>query len=132
MPLCIGFKEFATRLQHFMGRKPKAKRRSITISAPYNFKHESANLPGISEDEITILKEKAAASRLGVADGAADGGAATAAPSASLRIPGGTSPGGRPTRPAPPSPVRTTITPSVHITPNTPISPSVADANNMI
>ncbi|KAI1360416.1 hypothetical protein F5Y08DRAFT_48369 [Xylaria arbuscula] len=74
---CIFFGTFTTRLQRLVGMKSKAaaataakeKRNSypLQISAPFNFKHETISLPGLSEDDIAILKEKAAASRLGVA-----------------------------------------------------------------
>ncbi|KAH7035515.1 uncharacterized protein B0I36DRAFT_318518 [Microdochium trichocladiopsis] len=67
---CISLKGFTVRVQKLMGIKRKAAhRRSLRISAPFNFVHESSALPGISEDEISILKEKAAASRIGVAPG---------------------------------------------------------------
>ncbi|KAI0482025.1 hypothetical protein GGR56DRAFT_618182 [Xylariaceae sp. FL0804] len=66
----MAFKTFTARLQRLIGlNKPKttpAEKRSLQISAPFNFVHETVSLPGVSEDEIAILKEKAAASRLGV------------------------------------------------------------------
>ncbi|KAI0103221.1 hypothetical protein GGR51DRAFT_525098 [Nemania sp. FL0031] len=73
--ICIPFKTFTTRLQRLVGLKSKAaaaaaneKRNShiLHISAPFNFKHETVSLPGLSEDDIALLKEKAAASRLRV------------------------------------------------------------------
>ncbi|KAJ1331801.1 hypothetical protein MN608_05264 [Microdochium nivale] len=73
MAECISFKALTFRVQKLIGLKRKAAhRRSLRISAPFNFVHESSALPGISEDEISILKEKAAASRIGVAPGSPD------------------------------------------------------------
>ncbi|KXJ95656.1 hypothetical protein Micbo1qcDRAFT_201016 [Microdochium bolleyi] len=49
---CISFKGITVRVQKLMGIKRKAAhRRSLRISAPFNFVHESSALPGISEDE---------------------------------------------------------------------------------
>ncbi|KAI2638228.1 hypothetical protein GGS21DRAFT_488929 [Xylaria nigripes] len=64
---CIFFNSFTTRLQRLIGFKSKAaaaneKRASMQISAPFNFRHESVMLPGLAEDELAILKEKAVAS----------------------------------------------------------------------
>ncbi|KAI0396738.1 hypothetical protein F5Y17DRAFT_78875 [Xylariaceae sp. FL0594] len=72
---CMMFPNFSARLQRLLGLKTKAAARDkrtsqiMKISAPFNFKHETVSLPGLSEDEITLLKEKAAASRIGVIDG---------------------------------------------------------------
>ncbi|KAI1502375.1 hypothetical protein F5X99DRAFT_408105 [Biscogniauxia marginata] len=115
---CLTFKAFAARLHRLLGAKTKGstpKRQSLQIltlaavpplqSAPFNFKHETVSLPGVSEDEITILKEKARASRLGVASDA----------SSSF---------GNPRKaPAPPSAIRP-VTPVVQVTPSTPVSPT--------
>lgn len=49
-------------------RQRKEEKPTLEISAPFNFKREPVCLPGISEDEISILREKAAASRIGVAE----------------------------------------------------------------
>ncbi|KAH6895606.1 hypothetical protein B0T10DRAFT_557801 [Thelonectria olida] len=49
-------------------RKDKQQRGSVQISAPFNLKREPVSLPGISEDEIAMLRDKAAASRIGIAD----------------------------------------------------------------
>jgi hypothetical protein len=66
---CMGLRGFTSRLVRLIGlkQKPQPQRRTLQISKPFNFKHVNASLPGYSEDEIAILKEKAAASRLGVA-----------------------------------------------------------------
>jgi hypothetical protein len=49
-------------------RKQQQRKPTLEISAPFDFKREAVCLPGISEDEISILREKAAASRIGVAE----------------------------------------------------------------
>ncbi|KAI1819844.1 hypothetical protein F4861DRAFT_543540 [Xylaria intraflava] len=70
---CIFINDFTGRLQRLIGLKSKAhaaaagaaadeKRSSLQISAPFNFKHETVSLPGLSEDELEVLKEKAMAS----------------------------------------------------------------------
>ncbi|KAK7751374.1 hypothetical protein SLS62_006630 [Diatrype stigma] len=108
---CLSLRGFASRLQRLIGLKSKVqtpKRRSLQISAPFNFKHESVILPGVSEDEIAILKEKAAASRLGVASEDSDAGPAFGSPRRA---------------PAPPSGLRP-VTPTVQATPSTPLSPA--------
>ncbi|KAH9883804.1 hypothetical protein F4778DRAFT_617715 [Xylariomycetidae sp. FL2044] len=113
MPNCTGLRAFTARLVRLIGVKSKSapsEKRTLQISAPFNFKHENATLPGVSEDEIAILKEKAAASRVGVAsDGSSSIGSPRKAP------------------PVPSAPLRP-ITPTVKVTPSTPISP----ADNMI
>ncbi|EFY93434.1 hypothetical protein MAC_00672 [Metarhizium acridum CQMa 102] len=54
-----------TRLQSLLRDRRRA-RRDIEISAPFDLKLEPATLPGVSQEEISILREKAAASRIGV------------------------------------------------------------------
>ncbi|KAI0538119.1 hypothetical protein GGR58DRAFT_320101 [Xylaria digitata] len=113
---CMLFNYFTARLQRLVGLKSKAaaaaaseKRnsRTLQISAPFNFKHESISLPGLSEDDIAILKEKAAASRLGVAGTNKDGSSIFGSPRKAPR--------------APPSPVRA-ANPVVLASPSTPLS----------
>ncbi|KAI1336608.1 hypothetical protein F5Y15DRAFT_197466 [Xylariaceae sp. FL0016] len=50
---CMAIKTFATRLQRLVGFKKAvpSEKRSLQISAPFNFKHETVSLPGVSEDE---------------------------------------------------------------------------------
>ncbi|KAI1373255.1 hypothetical protein F4677DRAFT_225444 [Hypoxylon crocopeplum] len=58
-----GFRAFTARLQKFMGVKTKptpSEKAPLQISAPFNFKHETVSLPGVSEDEIAVLKHQAA------------------------------------------------------------------------
>jgi len=62
-------KRLCLRLQAVAGsRRRKPTKRVLQISAPFDFRKEETMLPGLSEDEISVLREKAAASRLGVAD----------------------------------------------------------------
>ncbi|TGJ86719.1 hypothetical protein E0Z10_g2025 [Xylaria hypoxylon] len=119
---CMLFSNFTTRLQRLVGLKSKAaaaaaaaaaageKRNSHTlqISAPFNFKHETISLPGLSEDDIAILKEKAAASRLGVAGANKDGSSTFGSPRKAPR--------------APPSPLQVAVAPVVVVAPDTPLS----------
>ncbi|KAI1642145.1 uncharacterized protein F4817DRAFT_309210 [Daldinia loculata] len=106
MTSCIGgFRAFTARLQKLIGvksSKPVSEKPALQISAPFNFKHETLSLPGVSEDEIAILKEQAAASRFGAANSSSFGTPRKA--------------------PAPPSSLRP-VTPVLKVTPSTPISP---------
>ncbi|KAK2071766.1 hypothetical protein P8C59_006164 [Phyllachora maydis] len=49
-------------------RKSKQPKRVLEISAPFNFKKETGMLPGISEQELSLLREKELVGRIGVAD----------------------------------------------------------------
>jgi hypothetical protein len=51
-----------------MLRRRKQEKPMPQISAPFNLKSEPVSLPGVSEDELSILREKAAASRIGIAE----------------------------------------------------------------
>ncbi|KAI1746471.1 hypothetical protein F4782DRAFT_536437 [Xylaria castorea] len=93
---CMVLNTFTARLHRLVGSKSKAaataakeKRNSHTlqISAPFNFKRETISLPGLSEDEIATLKEKVAASRLGVSDDSNDSSSAFGSPRKALRAP---------------------------------------------
>ncbi|KFA67766.1 hypothetical protein S40285_09877 [Stachybotrys chlorohalonatus IBT 40285] len=46
----------------------RKQKRNVQISAPFNLRLEPTAFPGITEDEINILREKAAASCIGVAE----------------------------------------------------------------
>ncbi|OTB01107.1 hypothetical protein M426DRAFT_14824 [Hypoxylon sp. CI-4A] len=106
MTSCIGgFRAFVARLQKLIGVKSEPtsyEKPALQISAPFNFKHETFSLPGVSEDEIAILKEQAASSRFGATD-----------PS-SFGTP----------RKAPSPPSLRPVTPVLKVTPSTPISPT--------
>ncbi|KAK4454460.1 hypothetical protein QBC34DRAFT_471378 [Podospora aff. communis PSN243] len=69
MSVCMNVKMLCSSLQGMVGlRRRKDVKRQLQISQPFNFKKETTILPGVTEDEITVLREKAAASCLGVAD----------------------------------------------------------------
>jgi len=60
--------EFGNKCAEAFGIKPKTPK-SISISAPFNFQEgPSVNFPGYSEDEISLMKEKAIASTAVVSD----------------------------------------------------------------
>ncbi|KAI3330892.1 hypothetical protein F4824DRAFT_326981 [Ustulina deusta] len=92
---CMDFGIVTTRLQRLVGVKSKGaaaaaneKRNSpLQISAPFDFKHETIRLPGLSEDDLAILKEKAAASRLGVAGADKNGPSPFTSPRKAPRAP---------------------------------------------
>ncbi|PHH92109.1 hypothetical protein CDD83_8872 [Cordyceps sp. RAO-2017] len=65
MHLQGNFDMLCSRVQTLLQRRRKQKR-VVEISAPFDLKLEPVCLPGISEDELTVLREKAAASRIGV------------------------------------------------------------------
>ncbi|KAI0555619.1 hypothetical protein F4679DRAFT_176900 [Xylaria curta] len=104
---CMVFNTFTARLQRLVGSK--SKRNSLQISAPFGFKRETINLPGLSEDELASLKEKVAASHLGVRDDGNDSSSACGSPRKALR--------------GPPSPAQP-ADPAVLTTPDTPLSPA--------
>ncbi|KAJ9144326.1 hypothetical protein NKR19_g6541 [Coniochaeta hoffmannii] len=66
MPACLDFRRIRSRLQDMRVFRRKEKKRTLIISAPFNFKKETTYLPGITDSEISVLREKAAASCLGV------------------------------------------------------------------
>ncbi|KAH8164561.1 hypothetical protein CIB48_g3676 [Xylaria polymorpha] len=115
---CTILPTIASRLHRLVGSKPKAaataaaaekcNSQALQISAPFDFKHESINLPGLSEDDIATLKKRAAASRLGVGDNNNDSSSTFGSP--------------RKAPPAPLSPARPAA-PAVLVTPDTPLSP---------
>ncbi|KAK4222229.1 hypothetical protein QBC38DRAFT_88447 [Podospora fimiseda] len=47
-------------------RRRKDVKYRIQISEPFNFEHRQVNLPGLTAEEILVLREKAAATRLGI------------------------------------------------------------------
>ncbi|AEO67184.1 uncharacterized protein THITE_2116017 [Thermothielavioides terrestris NRRL 8126] len=58
-------KRFYTSLQEMVGLRRR--KRQLQISEPFDFKKETVILPGLTDGEISVLREKAAASRLGIA-----------------------------------------------------------------
>ncbi|OAA61518.1 hypothetical protein ISF_05597 [Cordyceps fumosorosea ARSEF 2679] len=64
-----------SRVQTLLHRRPKQQPEEeqgrvlpFAISAPFDFRLGQVSLPGISHDEITMLREKATASRVGIAE----------------------------------------------------------------
>ncbi|KAG6026410.1 hypothetical protein E4U41_001274 [Claviceps citrina] len=55
-----------TRIQGIIRHRARRHRREVEISAPFGLRRETVNLPGLSQEEISILREKAAASQIGV------------------------------------------------------------------
>ncbi|KAI2619180.1 hypothetical protein GGR54DRAFT_131559 [Hypoxylon sp. NC1633] len=69
MTSCIGgFRAFTARLVGVKPKRASSEKPPLQISAPFNFKHETASLPGISEDEVAILKRQVTARRLEMAN----------------------------------------------------------------
>ncbi|KAI8686944.1 hypothetical protein NCS56_00266500 [Fusarium sp. Ph1] len=52
---------------HAIVRRRKEKR-TMQISEPFNFEKNPVHLPGLSEEQLVMLREKEAASRIGIAD----------------------------------------------------------------
>ncbi|KAJ8060260.1 hypothetical protein OCU04_010601 [Sclerotinia nivalis] len=62
MQLKATFSKFSNKCAETFRMKPKTPK-TLSISAPFNFQEGPAvNLPGYSEDEISLMKEKAIAS----------------------------------------------------------------------
>ncbi|KAM7203863.1 hypothetical protein V8F20_003869 [Naviculisporaceae sp. PSN 640] len=69
MQLCTDVKRLCTSIRVKMFKRGKETKRSkLVISEPFNFKREITTLPGLSEDEISVLREQAAASCVGIAE----------------------------------------------------------------
>ncbi|KAI1740094.1 hypothetical protein F4680DRAFT_448288 [Xylaria scruposa] len=84
---CMVFNTFTARLHRLVGSRSKRNSHTLEISAPFGFKRETINLPGLSEDEIASLKEKVAASHLGVHDDSNDNSSAFGSPRKAPRAP---------------------------------------------
>ncbi|KAA8571205.1 hypothetical protein MFRU_075g00060 [Monilinia fructicola] len=68
MQLKATFLKFSKKCAETLRIRPKTPK-TISISAPFNFQEGPAvNLPGYSEDEISLMKEKAIASTAVVSD----------------------------------------------------------------
>ncbi|ATY58672.1 hypothetical protein CCM_05381 [Cordyceps militaris CM01] len=61
-------KTLCSRMQTLLHRRSKQPKRGIEISAPFDYRLEDVSLPGISHDELSILREKATASRVGITE----------------------------------------------------------------
>ncbi|KAI0173290.1 hypothetical protein GGR52DRAFT_380058 [Hypoxylon sp. FL1284] len=110
-----GIRLFLDRLLERIGIKStesSSEKQPLTISAPFNFKHESISLPGVSDEEIAIMKERAAISI----------GTPRKAPSPPM--PNYPSPSTFSTPRKAPAPPKLSSVPALEITPSTPISPA--------
>ncbi|KAF4455566.1 hypothetical protein FALBO_15596 [Fusarium albosuccineum] len=56
------------RVQTMVKQRRRKEKRSIEISAPFNFEKNPVRLPGVSQEQLVMLREKAAASCIGIAD----------------------------------------------------------------
>lgn len=73
-----GIRGIYSRMHKIMSlRRRKEEKARIEISAPFNFQKVSMDLAGISADELSLLKEQAVASRIGIADPENDTGRPT-------------------------------------------------------
>ncbi|KAM5367451.1 hypothetical protein ACJZ2D_010014 [Fusarium nematophilum] len=68
MQISSDFQTLCSRIQTMVRQRRRKGKPTIQISAPFNFKHEPVTLPGVSDEQIAMLREKAAASRIGIAD----------------------------------------------------------------
>ncbi|KAK7420875.1 hypothetical protein QQZ08_010204 [Neonectria magnoliae] len=68
MQISTNVRTLCSRVQTLIRQRRRKEKRAMQISAPFNLKHEPVQLPGVSEDEIAMLRDKAAASRIGIAD----------------------------------------------------------------
>ncbi|KAK0658104.1 hypothetical protein QBC41DRAFT_308267 [Cercophora samala] len=74
MYLCSEVKRLYSSLQEMITSRRGALRRHsrggskrhLVISAPFDFEHRPVTLPGLTSEEILVLREKAAATRLGI------------------------------------------------------------------
>ncbi|KAL2169217.1 hypothetical protein VTG60DRAFT_6381 [Thermothelomyces hinnuleus] len=65
VPIYSEIKRVYSSLQKAVGLHRR--KRQLQISEPFNFRKEAVTLPGLSEEKISALREKAAVSRLGIA-----------------------------------------------------------------
>ncbi|OAA68288.1 hypothetical protein SPI_00483 [Niveomyces insectorum RCEF 264] len=67
--VCTSFKSYMSRLHRVLSIRRKKTKPRLVISAPFDFKKEDSLLvlPGVSNEELTLLREKAAASVVGSA-----------------------------------------------------------------
>ncbi|TQV98691.1 hypothetical protein V2A60_007600 [Cordyceps javanica] len=67
MQLRDNVRMLCSRMQTLLNRRSKQKR-TLEISAPFDLKLEPVSLPGVSQEELAILREKATASRVGITE----------------------------------------------------------------
>ncbi|KAL4729507.1 hypothetical protein ACLX1H_003927 [Fusarium chlamydosporum] len=68
MHISDDFHTLRERVQTIIRQRSRKEKRSLDISAPFNFEKNPVNLPGVSEEQLAMLREQAAASRIGIAD----------------------------------------------------------------
>ncbi|KAL6923686.1 hypothetical protein ACHAPO_007920 [Fusarium lateritium] len=68
MHISDDFNMLRERVQTIIRQRSRKEKRSLDISAPFNFEKNPVNLPGVSEEQLSMLREQAAASRIGIAD----------------------------------------------------------------
>ncbi|KAL2761080.1 hypothetical protein ACRALDRAFT_2024938 [Sodiomyces alcalophilus JCM 7366] len=68
MQLDHSLRNISSRVCRIIGREKKQDTRRLDISAPFDFQHVNASLGGISPDEVSVMREQAAATRIGIAD----------------------------------------------------------------
>ncbi|KAF5022258.1 hypothetical protein F66182_5697 [Fusarium sp. NRRL 66182] len=62
------FQTLCSRVQTLVRQRCRKEKRSVEISAPFNFEKNPVTLPGVSEEQLAMLRDQAAASRIGIAD----------------------------------------------------------------
>ncbi|OBS19316.1 hypothetical protein FPOA_11040 [Fusarium poae] len=68
MHISDDFNMLRERVQTIIRQRSRKEKRGLDISAPFNFEKNPVNLPGVSEEQLSMLREQAAASRIGIAD----------------------------------------------------------------
>ncbi|KAK0621659.1 hypothetical protein B0T17DRAFT_299220 [Bombardia bombarda] len=68
MTFCGGLRKMYSSLQDRITSRRRKSKRHLEISEPFDFKKETISFPGISQYDINLLREKAVASQVGVAD----------------------------------------------------------------
>ncbi|KAK3389824.1 hypothetical protein B0H63DRAFT_519059 [Podospora didyma] len=62
-------KRLCSSLQNVVFRRRRgATKPRLQISDPFNFRREITIIPGLSQDDLSVLREQAAATRVGIAD----------------------------------------------------------------
>ncbi|KAF5000985.1 hypothetical protein FGRMN_1355 [Fusarium graminum] len=62
------FQTLCERVQTMVRQRCRKEKRSMAISAPFNFEKNPVNLPGVAEEQIAMLREQAAAGCIGISD----------------------------------------------------------------
>ncbi|KAI4867972.1 hypothetical protein F4820DRAFT_170866 [Hypoxylon rubiginosum] len=119
---------FTARLQECFGIKTSpstTEKQPLQISAPFNFKHETISLPGVSEDEIAVLKERAVTRLYPSSIG-------TPRKAPTPPTPNYPDPSFFSTPRKAPTPPTLAPIPVLKVTPSTPVSPPISPAGNRV